>query len=644
MDATYLPELCMKEILITLEYHPSALLKCSLLNRHWNQYFLPELWKNPFKEDLESKIDTKKLIETFINCLTIKEKRSIIDDIDYKNPYLMYTKYLQVIDLNKLVNYITCIYPVNIHLQIYKLLCFNFLTNSKTIKKVILSKHSVFNNNTDLFLYSNSRNLSTLKEIEFNGLSLSNLIYNCRKICNELETITFYDTSEKYTDHKYYNLKNLIKSQKNLKNLSIYGFSISQNRYLYEAVKFQSHNLKCIEFDSIDFNRHCNLSYLIKCENLEELQFINCNFYGNTLSNKNNVINQDDRNDYYSDEDEDIIDVDVNFKFNNNISRLNFLKFENCNQFSFHDNQSLIIMIFGKNLKRLHIMRENDSNYLRSVNLLNDLRSINLLSIITKRCEILEELKISRCFNNNQRNNFNNFNNDDIIINDENININNSKLKYLKFEDCNQIHLLRNCSLIFSICGQNLIDLYIRGKEILEITKNINLLLILSTNCSNLKLLKISILEKYFNYIPSLFSSCQKLQIISFNNYDQRNLINIDLSKIGSNIPISLKKFTMKMNLYFTPENFKEFLINIKDKLNLEVLNFKRCELFNNDHLDMLIKYSNGNLKKLKINGSIKVDYDALSRANQFFKVENPKLENIGLNIHQIREMMPIED
>ncbi|CAB4429639.1 unnamed protein product [Rhizophagus irregularis] len=100
----------------------------------------------------------------------------------------------------------------------------------------------------------------------------------------------------------------------------------------------------------------------------------------------------------------------------------------------------------------------------------------------------------------------------------------------------------------------------------------------------------------------------------------------------------------MKMNLYFTPENFKEFLINIKDKLNLEVLNFKRCELFDNDHLNMLINYNNGNLKRLKINASIKVDYDALSKANQFLKIENPKLENINLDINQIREMMPIED
>ncbi|CAB4393953.1 unnamed protein product [Rhizophagus irregularis] len=331
MDANYLPELCMKEILTNLKNHPSGLLKCSLLNRHWNHYFLPELWKNPFKENLESKINTKKLIETFVNCLTINEKRSIINnnDINYKNPYLMYTKYLQVIDLNKLVNYITFTYPVNNHLQIYKLLCFNFLANSKNITTIILSKHSVFNNNTDLFLYSNSRNLSTLKEIEFNGLSLSNLIYNCRKICNELETITFYDISERYTDSdKYYNLKNLIKSQKNLKNLNIFGFSISQNRYLYEAIKFQSHYLKNIKFDSIDFNRHCNLSYLIKCKNLEELQFLNCNFYGNTLNNK--IINQDERNDYYSDEDEDIVDIDINFQFNNNIiSKLNFLKFEN---------------------------------------------------------------------------------------------------------------------------------------------------------------------------------------------------------------------------------------------------------------------------------------------------------------------------
>jgi hypothetical protein len=615
MNATYLPELCMKEILIILKNHPSGLFKCSLLNRHWNQYFLPGLWENPFKENLESEINSKKLIITLIQCLTINEKRSIINDSSNKSPYLMYTKYLKVIDLSKLIFYITSSFPVNKQLQIYKLLCFNFLTNSKNISKIILSKHSVFNNNTDLFLYSNSKNLSTLKEIEFNGISLSNLIYNCYKICNDLQTITFYDSSyERYIGDKYLNLKNLIKSQKNLKNLNIYGFLFSQNRYLYEAIKFHSHSLKTIKFGSIGFNNHCNLSYLIKCENLEELQFLDCKFYGNTLSNISNDRFNREENDYYSDDDDDdIINVDINFQ--SNLSKLKFLKFENCNQYDFCDNHSLIILIFGKNLKRLHIIKENDSY---------GLRSINLLSIIISKCENLKELKISKCFTS--------FNNDIIIneINNNNYNnnyyeiISNSKLNYIEFEDCNQLHLLKNSSLIISICGQNLNYLYIRGKEILEITKNMNLLLLLSTNCFNLKVLKISIIEKDLNQIPLLFNSCQKLQIISFNNYDQGNLINFDLSKIGLNLPSTLKKFTMKMNLNFTPENFKTFLINSK---NLEVLNFNRCELFNNDHLNMLINYRNDNLKRLKICSAIKVDYDDLSRANLFIKIENPKLE-----------------
>ncbi|GES88701.1 hypothetical protein GLOIN_2v1774597 [Rhizophagus clarus] len=127
--------------------------------------------------------------------------------------------------------------------------------------------------------------------------------------------------------------------------------------------------------------------------------------------------------------------------------------------------------------------------------------------------------------------------------------------------------------------------------------------------------------------------------MVSFNNYDQKNLINIDLSKIGFNLPPSLKKFTMKMNLFFTPENFKEFLIHSK---NLEVLNFKSCELFNNDHLNILIHYRNNNLKRLKINSAIKVDYDGLSRANQFLKIDSPKL--VDLNILQMRELMAVED
>ncbi|RIA80612.1 hypothetical protein C1645_882069 [Glomus cerebriforme] len=640
MDATYLPELCMKEILIILKNNPSCLLKCSLINRHWNQYFLPELWENPFLENSESKIDTKKLIETFIRCLSFNEKRSILDSIIdltiIQNPYLMYSKYLKVIDLGKLVNYIKSYYPVNHHLQIYKLLCFNFISNSTNLSKIILSKHSVFNNNTDIFLYSNARNLSTLKEIEFNGKSLSGLILNCRKICKDLQTITFYCLedlsdlifSERYSGDKYLNLKNLIKSQKNLKNLNIHGFLLSQNKYLYDAINFQSSSLKSIKFESIDFNKNCTLSYLIKCENLEELFFLNCKFYGNMITDKkvnhkNNDSDYDsdiDDNDEIDEKDETILKIDdiINFQFKSN---LKFLKFENCNQFDFYDNYSLIISIFRKNLKYLHIKGDAASI---------GLKNINLLSLIASNCENLEELQISKCYE------YYNNNNDHIIINKfYNINDNfqiKSNLKFIKFEDCNQIHLLDNYLFIISICGQNLQYLYIRGKEILRSSKNINLLLIISTNCFNLLLLKISIIDKYINYIPTLFSSCQKLQHVTFNNYDQNILININLSEIGKSLPLSIKRFTMKMNLNFTPENFKHFLINIKNNFNLEVLNFRNCVLFSNDHLNILILYGIGHLKRLKINNAIKVDHDELLKANQFIKIDSPKiLEDVNV-------------
>jgi hypothetical protein len=284
------------------------------------------------------------------------------------------------------------------------------------------------------------------------------------------------------------------------------------------------------------------------------------------------------------------------------------------------DNYSLIISIFGQNLRLLHIKGETGSR---------GIRRINLLSVITTRCENLEELRISGCSDFDEY----------LFINENNNVINNfqirSKLKYLKFEDCSQRHLLDAYPLVTSICGQNLQYLYIRGKEILSATRNIrniNLLLIISRNCFNLKLLKISIINKYIGFIPKLFSSCQKLQHVTFNTYDQKELINIDLSEIGETIPLSMKRFTMKMNLYFTPENFKEFLINSKDKINLEVLNFRECELFSDDHLNMLIKYGNGYLKRFKINNAIKVDNESLSKANQFVKIEGPKfLESIPL-------------
>ena len=75
--------------------------------------------------------------------------------------------------------------------------------------------------------------------------------------------------------------------------------------------------------------------------------------------------------------------------------------------------------------------------------------------------------------------------------------------------------------------------------------------------------------------------------------------------------------------------HFRQFILS-QDKINLEVLNFKKCKLFSNNHLNMLIKYGNGHLKKLKITNAMKVDPEGLLRASQFVKIEGPKfLENI---------------
>src|ERR1044072_5891481 len=90
-------------------------------------------------------------------------------------------------------------------------------------------------------------------------------------------------------------------------------------------------------------------------------------------------------------------------------------------------------------------------------------------------------------------------------------------------------------------------------------------------------------------------------------------------------MPSTVERFTMKMNVTFTPVNFKGFLINIKDKTGLKALNFRKCKLIGNDHLDMLIQYGNGCLKRLKINKSIRADHEGFISANQFVQIEKPK-------------------
>jgi len=148
---------------------------------------------------------------------------------------------------------------------------------------------------------------------------------------------------------------------------------------------------------------------------------------------------------------------------------------------------------------------------------------------------------------------------------------------------------------------------------------------VIATYCFNLKTLKISIIDDHIKYIPSLFSSCRKLQHVTFNTYEHKESIDINLSEIGKTMPSTMNRFTMKMNLHFTPENFKEFLINSKDKIGLKVLNFRKCKLISNDHLDVLIKHGNGCLKRFKINKTIKVDHEGLFRAKQFVQIEKPK-------------------
>ncbi|CAI2170418.1 10257_t:CDS:2 [Funneliformis geosporum] len=434
MNVSYLPDLCMKEISTVLKDNPSGLYRCSLINRHWNQYFLPELWKEPFQA--KARINTKRLIETLFLCLPPEEKECIQDFTNIpinSNPHSMYSKYIQVLNLRMLSQYIEKDFPRMHHQLIYEKLFHHFNSNSTNISKIIFfmgKKGKTTSNNyynadhagyPDLFLCPNAKNLSTLKEVEFYGIALSGLIFNCYKVCRDLQTITFYNTeefpemlsnfNEGYRGYKYFNLKNLIKSQRNLKNLNIQGFLVSENKYLYEAVN-----------------------------------------------------------------------------------------------------------------------------------------------------------------------------------------------------------------------SQNLHSLYIRGDNVLSASRKVNLITLIATYCHNLKVFKISIIDEHVKFIPSLLSSCRRLEHVTFNTYDQIEVINIDLSEIGKTMPSSMNRFALKMSLYFTPENFKEFLINIKDQTNLKVLNFKRCRLFSNDHLDTLIKHGNGRLRKLKINNARKVDHEGLLRARKFVKIETPKI------------------
>ncbi|CAG8680075.1 12421_t:CDS:1 [Funneliformis mosseae] len=513
MNISYLPELCMKEISTVLKDNPSGLYRCSLINRHWNQHFLPELWKNPFQE---SRINSKRLIETLFLCLSPEEKESIQDytiNPITSNPHTTYSKFLQVLDLKKMIYYIEINFSVTHHQLIYEKLCYHFNSNSTNLSKIIffVGKTAVRNNAdyADLFLYPNAKNLSTLKEVEFHGLSLSGLIFNCYKVCRDLQTITFYSTepfpellfnfNERYNGYKYFNLKNLIKSQRSLKNLNIQGFLVSENKYLYEAVNSQVSSLISIKFKLLHLNNNCTLDYLVKCKNLEELQILECKFHGN---------------------------------------------------------------------------------------------------IITKDENHLVKFPIK------------------------------SKLKYLKFKNCIQTDFLGNYSLIISMFGQNLNCLDIRGIDVLSDSRKVNLITLVATYCHNLKIFKISIIDEHVKYIPSLLSSCQRLQHVTFNTYEQNEMIHIDLSEIGKTMPSSMNRFTLKMNLHFTPENFKEFLINIKDNINLKVLSFRECRLFSNDHLDMLIKHGNGCLRRLKINKTIKIDEEELLRARQFVKIETAKILN----------------
>ncbi|GBB85799.1 hypothetical protein RclHR1_12240002 [Rhizophagus clarus] len=167
-------------------------------------------------------------------------------------------------------------------LSITSKLCQLFLLNSNKIISLDLCTSEMENGNNineewiNIFKLENATSaLANIKKFVSGGLydiqSIINIMIN---ICHDIEILKIFFEDQ---NELYYSFSNLIKGQKNLKELQIINMEKYKfNEIINSSLSYQSHSLRILDFEDCEFLNNIPFKELSLLQNLESLILINC--------------------------------------------------------------------------------------------------------------------------------------------------------------------------------------------------------------------------------------------------------------------------------------------------------------------------------------------------------------------------------
>ncbi|GBC03131.1 hypothetical protein RclHR1_00050039 [Rhizophagus clarus] len=300
-----LPELCLRTIFEELKNDFISLHSCILVNRNWCTLALPKLWKNPFDDINNSNINgimeaNIPLLNTYTSCLSedIRNNLGLKSNIQY--PLFNYGIYLQYIHFKSILKsiylwrnlYKDCGEPAVFKListptkrrkisnnnedNILKALCEYFINNSTCIKEVDLFDATCLN----IFEFPNAvLNLSKIQHLKFEIQYNLEIISSAAKVAKDISKLEIDLKKVPYTTliSRVNNIQDLIKSQKNLKQISL-SCSIMEFPEIIKGLSVHVETLTHITIRNVKFDHGFPITELAEYLNLKYLEIENCKF------------------------------------------------------------------------------------------------------------------------------------------------------------------------------------------------------------------------------------------------------------------------------------------------------------------------------------------------------------------------------
>ncbi|EXX67504.1 uncharacterized protein OCT59_001419 [Rhizophagus irregularis] len=380
--ACQLPADCLNEIFEYLEIDKFTLHSCLLVNRLWCEISVRILWRNPFDFKFDRKRSFKiysSILSTLIACLPDESKNFLYNNgIFILTPtskpllfnYASFFKALSIYRINTMIVNVLKNRPYSISVDKNSLVAneiIKMFANQISSLKKLTYYHSYFyykrHFNISFPHFPGARDLSEL----CCGSDLpSDFFYQLSQICHNLQSISI-DFRSSVTDE----LKGLISSQNNLKDLNLSAFDDGSWTDIIPAITKHSHTITKLKFHSDD--DISSFSFISSFSNLQELLF---SFLGGVL--------------------EDFIKLQY----------VNFLKLQVL-KIPYECPKPEYVMKFlennGKNLKKFYTGENNKDLSLSIAKFCPNLKSlfvifnddeIDVLKTILINCQYLESIKI----------------------------------------------------------------------------------------------------------------------------------------------------------------------------------------------------------------------------------------------------------